>query len=57
MLDKVLAIVAILTLIACVGVVVWFVPEPDLIIITVIVMAMTIFDFYDLTFGKKKSDD
>jgi hypothetical protein len=57
MLDKVLAIVSILTLIASVGVVVWFVPEPDLIIITIIVMVMAVFDFYLMAFRKKNSDD
>ena len=57
MLDKVLAIVAILTLFAFVGVVVWFVPEPDLMIITVIVLVMPVFDFYLMTFRKKNSDD
>ena len=56
MLDKVLAIVAILTLFASVSVVVWYVPEPDLTIITVIVLVMAVFDFY-VTFRKKNSDD
>ena len=57
MLDKVLATISILSLIVSVGVVVWFVPEPDLIIITIIVLAMAVFDFYLLTFRKENSDD
>ncbi len=57
MLDKVLTIVAILTLFAFVSTVVWYVPEPDLTIITVIVLVMAVFDFYLLTFRKKNSDD
>ncbi len=57
MLDKVLAIVAILTLFAFVSVVVWYVPEPDLTIIIVIVLVMAVFDFYLQTFRKKNSDD
>jgi hypothetical protein len=57
MLDKVLAIVSILFLIASVGVVVWFVPEPDLMIISIIVLVMAVSDFYLLTFRKKNSDD
>ena len=52
MIDKVLAIAAILTLVAFVGVVVWFVPEPDLMIISVIVLVMAAFDFYLLKFRK-----
>ena len=57
MLDKVLATISILSLIVSVGVVVWFVPEPDLMIITIIVLAMAVFDFYLLTFRQKNSDD
>ena len=57
MLDKVLTIVAILTLFAFVSIVVWFVPEPDLTIIIVIVLVMVVFDFYPLRFRKKNSDD
>ena len=55
MLDKVLATVSILCLIASVGVVVWFVPEPDLMIITIIVLMMAVFDFYLMAFRKKNS--
>ena len=57
MLDKVLTIVAILTLFAFVSTVVWYVPEPDLTIITAIVLVMVVFDFFPLRFRKKNSDD
>lgn len=57
MLDKVLAFISILGLIAFVGIVVWYVREPDLTIITVFVLVMAIVDFYLLTFRKKKSVD
>jgi hypothetical protein len=57
MLDKVLALVSIIGLIAFVSVVVWFVPEADLTIITTVVMIMALYDFYLLTFRKKKSDE
>ena len=56
MFDKVLAIVALLTLAAMVGVVVWFVPEPDLAIVTLVVLGMAVFDFYLMVFRKKNSD-
>ena len=57
MLDKVLTIVAILTLFAFVGVVVWYVPEPDLATVIVFVLVMVVFDFYPLTSRKESSDD
>lgn len=57
MFDKVLAVVAILTLAVFVSVVVWFVPEPDLIIVTVVVLAMAAFDFYLMAFRKNGSGD
>ncbi len=57
MLDKVLAIVAITTLFAFVGVVVWFVPDPALATVNIIVLAMVVYDFYPQTFRKKNSDD
>ncbi len=57
MLDKGLATIAIIGLIVFVSVIIVFVPEPDLTIITIIVMAMAVFDFYLMTFRKKNSDD
>ncbi len=55
MFEKVLAVVALLTLAAFVGVVVWFVPELDLAIVTIVVLGMAAFDFYLVTFRKKNS--
>ena len=57
MFDKILAAVSLLTLITSVSVVVWFVPEPDLMIITIIVLMMAVFDFYLMAFRRKNSND
>jgi hypothetical protein len=57
MFDKVLVIIAMLTVVVSVGVVIWFVPEPDLTIISSIVMLMMVFDFSSLLFRKENSDD
>ena len=51
MIDRVLAVVSIACLFGFLGIIVWFVPAPDLIIVTVIVLAMALFDFYRSTFG------
>ena len=53
MLDKVLAIVSVSFLIGFFGIVVWKVPEPDLIIVTVVVLAMAVYDFYQSDFRRK----
>ncbi|NNG03479.1 MAG: hypothetical protein HKM95_05185 [Inquilinus sp.] len=53
MLDKVLAIISVSFLIGFLGIVVWRVPEPDLIIVTVVVSAMVLYDFYRSDFRKK----
>ena len=55
MFEKVLAVIALLTLAAFVGVVVWFVPELDLAIVSIVVLGMAAFDFYLMTFRKKNS--
>ena len=57
MLDKALAIVSILGLTAFVGILVWFIREPDLTIIITIVVVMAAADFYLLAFRNKKSDE
>lgn len=46
MTDKIMAILALATMIAFLGVVVVFVPEVDLIIVVLIVSAMAIYDFW-----------
>ena len=45
-LDRVLAVVALATLIAFVGVVALFVGAPDLIIVAAVVLAMATYDFW-----------
>lgn len=55
-MDRLFAIIALATLIGFLGVVVGFVPEPDLIIVFVIVIAMAIYDFWKTIGPKPKSD-
>jgi hypothetical protein len=45
-LDRVLALVAMATLIAFVGLVAIFVGIPDLIVVSVVVLAMAVYDFW-----------
>lgn len=46
MLDKILATISLLMLIAFMGTVIGFVKEIDLAIVTIIVLAMAIYDFW-----------
>jgi len=46
MTDKIMAIVALATMIAFLGVVAWFVPDIDLIIVITIVSLLAIYDFW-----------
>lgn len=46
MTDKIMAILALATMISFLGVVVVFVPEVDLIIVVLLVSAMAIYDFW-----------
>jgi len=56
MLDKVLALISIACFAGFIGFLIYFVPEPDLVIICVGVVAMAIFDFFLLTRSKSKPD-
>lgn len=58
MIDKFLAVVSLACLIGFMGVIIWFVPDPDLVIVTIIVLAMAVYDFYREAFrkGGGKSD-
>ncbi len=47
MTDRILATISILTFIAFMGIVVWFVAEPDLTIIVVVVILFAVYDFWD----------
>jgi hypothetical protein len=46
MLDKIFAVISILAVIAFVGVVLVFVREPDLIIVTLVVIGVAVFYFW-----------
>ena len=45
-MDRILALVAMATLVAFVGLVAIFVGIPDLIVVCVVVLAMAIYDFW-----------
>ena len=55
MLDKFLAAVSLASLVAFVAVLIWYIAEPDLTIITIAVLILAAFDFYLLT-AKSSSD-
>lgn len=46
MLDKIMAILGLATMIAFLGTVAVFVPEPDLIVVISFVSALAIYDFW-----------
>ena len=46
MLEKVLAGVSLAFLTGFLAILVWFVPVPDLVIVTIVTLAMALFDFY-----------
>lgn len=46
MSDKIMAVLALATMIAFLGVVAWFVPEIDLIIVIGFVSLLAIYDFW-----------
>ncbi|MEM7045840.1 MAG: hypothetical protein AAF543_23770 [Pseudomonadota bacterium] len=56
MLDKFLALISILCFAGFVGILIYYVREPDLTIICVGVVAMAVADFFLLTRGKSKAD-
>ncbi len=46
MLDKILVLISMIALVAFVGVVIGFVAEPDLIIVTTLIVALAMNDFW-----------
>lgn len=46
MTDKIMAVLALLTFVAFLGVVAWFVPEIDLIVVIALVSALVAYDFW-----------
>ncbi|MCB1802299.1 MAG: hypothetical protein KDI82_11480 [Gammaproteobacteria bacterium] len=57
MTDKIMAILALATMITFLGVVAWFVPETDLIIVIALVSLLAIYDFWSLLRGPRKDAD
>lgn len=56
MLDKILGVVAIIALIGFMSVLVIFVPDFDLILVTVVVTVMAAYDFYINLFKPKNGN-
>lgn len=56
MLDKLLAAISIMCLAGFVGILIYYVAEPDLTIVCVVVVLMGAFDFYLLTRSKPAKD-
>ncbi len=52
MTDKIMAIMALTTMIVFLGVVAWFVPEIDLIIVIGFVSLLAVYDFWHTLRGK-----
>lgn len=55
MSDKIMAVLALATMIAFLGVVVWFVPEIDLAAVIVLVSLLAIYDFWQ-TLRRRDAD-
>ena len=53
MLDKVLAVVSLGCLIAFMAIVIYYIAEPDLAIVTVVVLLMAAYDFFRLNTSDK----
>ena len=45
-IDKILAVLSLLLFVAFLGILVWWVKEPDLIIVVVVVTVMALYDFW-----------
>ena len=56
MLDKILVFIAMAALIAFLGVVIGFVAEPDLVIVTTLMIALASHDFWISVFKRKNGD-
>ena len=57
MTDKIMALVALATMITFLGVVAWFVPDIDLILVITFVSLLAIYDFWQSLSQKKNKDD
>ena len=56
MMDKLLALISIICLAGFVGILIYYVAEPDLAIVCIVVVLMGAFDFYLLTRSKPATD-
>ena len=56
MFEKFLALISVLSFAGFVGILIYYVTEPDLTIICVVVVLMAFFDFFLLTRTKSKAD-
>lgn len=56
MTDKIMAVVALATMILFLAVVAWFVPETDLIIVIAFVSLLAIYDFWQSLRNKRNGD-
>lgn len=54
MIDKIMAIFALVTMITFLGVVAWFVPDIDLILVIIFVSSLATYDFWRTCFGGEK---
>ena len=54
MTDKGIALLALLILLAFLGIIVAFVPEPDLTIVSLLALSMAAYDFYRDSFKRNK---
>lgn len=57
MWDRILAVVSLASLAAFVGVLIWYIAEIDLTVITIAVLVMAAVDFYLLTFRAPPKDE
>ena len=57
MWDRILAALSLASLAAFVGVLIWYIAEIDLTIITIAVLIMTAIDFYLLTVKSPSKDE
>ena len=56
MIDKILVIISLLAMVAFCGTVVYFVAEPDLMVVTALVLLMAGYDFWSDVFRKKNGN-
>jgi hypothetical protein len=57
MIDRTLAILSLAGLIIFLGVVILYVPDPDLVIVMTLVFAMAAYDFYATAFRNRKKNN